>query len=455
MISKLTIGLAPIRRNGFPETNAAESREAISRFFGDADDSRYRLVSAGQVSPNGMLSTSEHARRAVEYLRGESVDAVFIPHCDFGEESVVAAVAKGLGKPVLIWGPRDSSPDPATGIRKRDTQCGLFASTKVLQRYGIPFSYIVNSPIDSPEFASGFDRFLGTVSVVISFNSIRIAQFSNHPRPFFSVMANEAELLERFGIEVVPVNVPDLLIKVEDAKSKKAKQVEEGVRELEARIDTGKMTPAKLENLIALRVAVEEILIETGCNAAAIECWSMLPKVLDVRPCFVAGELSGAGVPIACETDLHGAVSALLLQAASLHASPTFFADLTIRHPEKDNAELLWHCGPFPYVLKDPDSTAALDEGMGQWRLKDGEITIARFDGAGGEYRLLAGEAVTTHGPHSEGTYVWIETDDWERWERKFIYGPYIHHVAGSYGRFASILAEACRFIPGLEADSP
>jgi len=455
MTSELKIGLAPVRRNGFPESNAAESRDEIVRFFGGTGDSRYRLVNSGTVSPNGMLSTADHADRAVEYLRRESVDAVFIPHCDFGEESVVAAVAKGIGKPVLIWGPRDAAPDPVTGRRKRDTQCGLFASTKVLQRYGIPFSYIVNSSIDSPEFASGFDTFLGTVSVVKTFHSIRIAQISNRPRPFFSVMANEAELLERFGIEVVPVNVPDLLREVENVKNRKGEQIREGVGNLEARIDTDKMTPGKLENLVALRIAVEDLLTETGCNTAAIECWSMLPKVLDVRPCFVVGELSGAGVPIACETDLHGAVSALLLQASSLHESPTFFADLTIRHPSNDNAELLWHCGPFPYVLKDPDSPAALDEGMGQWKLKDGDITIARFDSLGGEYRLLAGEAHTTTGPMSEGTYVWIETDEWERWEKKFIYGPYIHHVAGSYGSFASILAESCRFIPGLEADSP
>jgi len=31
--------------------------------------------------------------------------------------------------------------------------------------------------------------------------------------------------------------------------------------------------------------------------------------------------------------------------------------------------------------------------------------------------------------------------------------GPYIHHVAGTYGKVADVLYEACRYIPGLKAD--
>jgi L-fucose isomerase-like protein len=214
------------------------------------------------------------------------------------------------------------------------------------------------------------------------------------------------------------------------------------------------MPAERLENLAALRIALLDIVEERGCNAAAIECWSLLPKTLGVVPCLVVGELSALGVPVACETDVHGAISSIILQAAGLHEHPTFFADLTTRHPDNDNAELLWHCGPFPYALKDPSSPAAVaPRGEGQWRLRDGDVTIARFDSLQGRYSLFAGEARTTDGPKTNGTYVWVEMDDWERWEKKFIYGPYIHHVSCMYGKHAGVLAEACRFIDGLEAD--
>ena len=113
--------------------------------------------------------------------------------------------------PVLIWGNRDNMPDPVTGNRERDTQCGIFAVTKVLQRLHVPFSYIVNVDIEDPKFTKGFGEFCGTVSVIKSFRGMKIAQLSTRPRPFMSVMYDEADLLQRWGIQVFPISLPELL----------------------------------------------------------------------------------------------------------------------------------------------------------------------------------------------------------------------------------------------------
>jgi hypothetical protein len=145
----------------------------------------------------------------------------------------------------------------------------------------------------------------------------------------------------------------------------------------------------------------------------------------------------------------------VLTQAAAFGKSPPFFPEFTNRHPSNDNAELLWHCGPFPYALKAPDVTGFVNEvGKGQWRLKDGDITLCRFDGAGDDYRLVVGEGHTCEGPETESTYLWFETDNWDRWEEKFILGPYIHHLAGVYGHFGRILAEAVKYMPGVTLDA-
>jgi L-fucose isomerase-like protein len=147
-----------------------------------------------------------------------------------------------------------------------------------------------------------------------------------------------------------------------------------------------------------------------------------------------------------------------------LNQQSVFFADLTIRHPENDNAEMLWHCGNFPLALRDKKSpTLACSghyimegnyPGCGEFRLKEGPITIARFDGDHGEYSLLMGEARAVAGPLSRGTYVWVEVNDWPLWEERIIRGPYVHHVTGIHGQYAAALYEACRYIPGLAADA-
>ncbi len=160
------------------------------------------------------------------------------------------------------------------------------------------------------------------------------------------------------------------------------------------------------------------------------------------------------GLQISCEGDICGAITLEILNACTFGEDPQFFADLTIRHPENDNAELLWHCGPFPYALKDEGSKASLVSFNGSWELKKGNITICRFDSINGEYYLFAGEGKATDGPETTGTYVWFQVDDWAKWEEKLVFGPYIHHVGGTYGNYMPVLREAARFL-GLKFDSP
>jgi L-fucose isomerase-like protein len=156
---------------------------------------------------------------------------------------------------------------------------------------------------------------------------------------------------------------------------------------------------------------------------------------------------------VACEADVHGAISSVLAQAANFGEAPTFFADLTIRHPENDNAELLWHCGPFPHSLRREAAPGAMGAtGTGEWELKRGPVTILRFDGVHGDYALMAGEGKTVDGPKTGGTYAWFEVADWPAWERKLVEGPFIHHVSCLYGHVAQAVLDACRFMPGVSA---
>jgi L-fucose isomerase-like protein len=88
--------------------------------------------------------------------------------------------------------------------------------------------------------------------------------------------------------------------------------------------------------------------------------------------------------------------------------------------------------------------------GSCHWEMKPGDLTVFRFDGDRGEYGAIAGQGHTTTGPKTLNTYVWMEVNSWPAWERAFISGPYIHHVACCYGHHAEVLQEASRYIRGL-----
>jgi hypothetical protein len=72
---------------------------------------------------------------------------------------------------------------------------------------------------------------------------------------------------------------------------------------------------------------------------------------------------------------------------------------------------------------------------------------MCRFDDIGGEHYLFAGEGRTTAGPETTGTYVWLEVDNWKRWEERLMFGPYIHHIGGMYGKFLPVLREVSRYL--------
>lgn len=390
------------------------------------------------------------------------VDALFIPHCNFGTELAVTNLARQLQVPVLLWGPRDDPPLP-DGTRLRDTQCGLFATGKDLRRAGVAFSYITNCRLEDPVFARGVETFLAAARVVRTFRSLRIGQVGTRPAPFASVIASEGALVERFGIEVVPLELGRLL----DEARRRADSPDSGVEEARALITAAytlgpEVDQAALDRMAALLAALEAWADGEGLSALGFQCWDYLQAGLGVCACYLVGLLADRGIHVACETDLHGAISSALLGAASGGEQPPFFADLTVRHPTNDNAELLWHCGPFPPSLAAPDQQPSLASnylapqacpGLGEFRLRDGEITIARFDGDRDDYYLLAGEGHTTEGPHVRGSYVWMEVNDWPAWEERLVRGPYIHHVSGAYGRYAAVLYEATRFLPGVQPD--
>lgn len=456
-MKKVKLGLAPTRRRVFSVEDSLKYKKLIEEKLKSWG---IDYVNLDTLNKEGLLFNRLEAKKAAKIFIDAGVDAVFTPHVNFGTEDAVAKLAKEVGKPLLLWGPRDEAPLP-DGNRLRDTQCGLFATSKVLMRYGVPFSYIINSRVDSPVFERGFKNFIAAARAANSFLKARIGQISTRPGDFYTVIVNEGDLLERWGIETVPITLVDIEKRVLD-KVKNDKRVKDVVVDFKNRVTFKDTSEEVIERIAALKLTLLDWVKDENLSAIAFQCWDALQLALGIVPCFVDSELTAMGIPVACETDIHGALSSLLLQNSSQGVSPTFFCDLTIRHPEKEDGELLWHCGPFPHELAKDKKKAFVGKhfilpsgapGTGNWELKGGDVTIARFDGINGEYSLFMGHARGTTGPFTLGTFLWIEVPDWPLWEEKFIYGPYIHHVVAIHDRVSYTLYEATRFIPGLKPD--
>ena len=455
--NQLKLGFAPTRRDLFSREDAVKYKDLT---FQKLKSLGIDTVDIEWLNDEGLLYDTADVNKVAARFQREGVDALFVPHCNFGTEEAIARLGKIMNKPLLLWGPRDESP-LADGTRLRDSQCGLFATSKVLDRMGVKFSYIENCRLEDDQFAEGMLRFIASVNIVKKFNGMRIGQIDTRPGSFLSVMCNEAELLGKFDIELVPITLVDIEKAVDMKMNKQKDMLEKDIEEYKTRLKID-FEDIHLLKMAALKHVLKEWAVKENLSAIAFQCWDALQKAIGIAPCFVNSELTGEGLPVVCETDICGAVSAVIAQAAMMDREPIFFADMTVRHPDNNNAELLWHCGPFPYKLKKESSEARLGRhftldskcpGVAEWEIKGGEISICRFDGGNGQYSITAAKGKGIEGPYCRGTYVWTEFKDWPSLEKKFIMGPYIHHVAGIHGDIIPSIKEALRYLPDIIDD--
>jgi len=447
----IKIGFAPTRRSIFSAPDAIKYADLTRKKLAELG---ITFVDITDINDEGLLYDDNDRKKIAAKFKAEAIDGLFLPHCNFGTEYVCARLAKELGVPVLLWGPRDERPDE-NGIRLRDSQCGLFATGKVLRRFGVPFTYMTNCRLDDLAFARGLRDFLAVCNVVKVFKSTRILQIGPRPLDFWTTMCNEGELLERFNIQISPIPLPELTAKMKEVKAE-GREMEKVIRYCKENMDI-QITKEELATVAALKVAMKNLAGQYGCNAAAIQCWNALPSEIGTMPCAANALLNEEGFPVACETDIHGAITAVMAEAAGMDQVRSFFADWTVRHPDNENGELLQHCGPWPIsVAKEKPAIGyplAFDyPGAVEAEAKHGEMTLCRFDGDNGEYSLLLGNAKGIEGPYTKGTYVWIEVENLKRLEAKIVEGPYIHHCVGVHKDVVPVLYEACKYI-GVSPD--
>ena len=448
---KIKLGYAPTRRSIFSAPDAVKYRgltrqrlEELGIEFVDIDD----------INEEGLLYDENDRLKIVEKFKREKIDGLFLPHCNFGTEYLCGRLAKDMNVPVLLWGPLDERPEP-NGVRLRDTQCGLFATGKVLRRFQVPFTYMTNCRLNDPVFERGIRDFLAVCNVVKTFRHIRILQIAPRPYDFWTTMCNEGELLEKFNIQLSPIPMPELMDAVKAAKEE-GTEVQKVVDYCRTNMEI-KIKDDELANVAALKVGMSNLIKKYGCNAAAIQCWNALQSELGIMPCAANALLNDEGIPVVCETDIHGAITSLLVEAAGMGETRSFFADWTIRHPDIENGELLQHCGPWPIsVAKEKAQLTyplAFDHpGSLTAEARHGDITLCRFDGDNGEYSMLLGNAKGVEGPRCMGTYLWIEVENIKRLEAKVVEGPYIHHCVGIHKNVVPVLYEACKYI-GIKPD--
>ena len=220
----------------------------------------------------------------------------------------------------------------------------MLAASGVLHALGVPFTYIENCGVDKAPLRRGVDRFVRAARVVKTLKSMRIGQIGQRIDFFWSTIINEADLLERFGVQVLPIDLVDLIRQVRSRTAANRKDYQEELARFRPWVSFNHF---QHEDDILANFAFRDLMVEMArehdIDGFCIQTFSSIPNELSAFLAFGCCLVDDAGYPVAPESNVHGAISSLLLEAASDAGGPSFLPDITIRRPENDNAVLLMH----------------------------------------------------------------------------------------------------------------
>ena len=247
---------------------------------------------------------------------------------------------------------------------------------------------------------------------------------------------------------MIPIEVSEVLAAYDGAPKTQVAQVAERVRGMGQKASADEQD---IERVAKLYTAIRTFVDSDELDGIAIKCW---PELKDrfLNPCVVNGIMTGEGVMVGCETDVHGTISMLIEHYLSGDA--VFFADL-VTFDEKENTALFWHCGAASAQLAAQQDLIQLEKhsiGTGsatlEFPLRSGRVTVTRLGPIETGYRLLilSGEAVKTP-MLLRGNNILVNTELPVRQVIGRIIDKGIeHHYALAYGDLRQDLLELCKW---------
>ena len=277
-------------------------------------------------------------------------------------------------------------------------------------------------------------------------SSYKIGKIGKRPDGFTTCNYDQEMLRDFCGIKVEELDLDELFSL---AKTVKSKKIEDDFKYLKNRLTfIENVNQKELTNSLKLKNSLQEIKLKGNYDAFAIRCWPEMFTEYGAAICAPASMMTENRIPCACEADVYGAVTQLILQEVS--NQPVFLTDI-VDIDIKDNTGVFWHCGQAPISMCGsefvPRATIHTNRKMPllfEFPLKEGSVTVMRISQAFGKLKMIIakGNILKRDLPFT-GTSGVIQFDR----EAKEVLEDIIssgleHHVAIAYGDFEELLSE-------------
>ncbi|MEY3093692.1 MAG: hypothetical protein EBY87_02165 [Actinobacteria bacterium] len=386
-----TCTLIPLARPTFDlaiaQKNFDAARELLSSLGADLD------------GPSALVMTPEDTSNAAAQLKQDR-DLYILLNASFSDASPAVSLLSQLEGDVLLWSVRECG---EVGERLLlNSLCGSNLAAHALRTAGKKITHVHGNPEEESVRAALQDALHGKLPNVGEPSRIQgdladvkhvdaalsklkgtvIGAIGDAPAGFTPCNYDAGALDSLFGIKVINRSIPEIFADIagvatsaEDAEYKDACEAQpslKSVNEKEARINA------------RTRVALQSWIEEKSLDAIAMRCWPDFAVDLGACPCGAMGRTATSGTPAACERDVYGAATMLILEA--LGSGTNYLVD-TVDLDEKEGLIRIWHCGSASTTLAvDPHNATQFIHcnrklGVaGNFPLKTGPVVLVRLD---------------------------------------------------------------------------
>ncbi len=403
MTGELTPGILPLCRTTFDVEFARSKLESATSAL-----DRAGIAFAGNPD---LLTENGAAFRALEELFNAGANCLLVMQTTFTDAEFISGLAERTTVPIAIWAPSE----PRTGERLRlNAFCGLNLASHALGLRGRRFNWLYSDPdrvspddllqlleFDSPgrpraESTANRGSEVFMTGIARNLRGRKIGRVGHRPAGFDTCDYDADTLMKLAGVEVEAIELSELFDGANSIADDHIATVRSGISSGVAGLPG--LDQASLDSSLRLAPALEELARRRSLDAVAIRCWPEMFTEHGGAVCGPVSMLGDAKIPCACEADVYGALSQLVLQAAA--ETPVFLADM-VDIDIADNTGVVWHCGQAPSSMRDPSVVprAAVHSNrqmplLFEFPLKPGLVTLMRISKAFGQHKvvLIGGE---------------------------------------------------------------
>jgi L-fucose isomerase-like protein len=397
-IPNVKIGIVAVSRDCFPIQLSEVRRQAVVKACIN------KGIEICEIKTT--VENENHVVMALEELKSHQINSLVVFLGNFGPEGPETLLAQKFSGPAMFVAAAEETEKNLINGRG-DAFCGMLnASYNIGLRKLNP--YIPEYPIGTPdEIADMIVDFANIARIVIGIKKLKIFGFGPRPQDFLACNAPIKPLFD-LGVEIQENSELDLF----ESFNKHADdpRIPEVIKEMGSELAAGNAYPGILPRLAQYEITLTDWMEKNlGASEFAVfanKCWPAFQTQFKFVPCYVNSRLASRGIPVACETDIYGALSEYIIACATqlpatlLDINNSVPRDMFENNKDKftgyklDDLFMGFHCGNTPrgcmknasmkyqLIMKrllEPDKEADISRGTLEGTIRPGDITFFRL----------------------------------------------------------------------------